>query len=292
MTDGTTAIRPLRSRRLLSALLALPLMATAFVACGSEDDDPTDSTPESSATSDSSDSSDAGTPDVPDLSSPPSTWRSTEVDGHELVADTQIRMTFSKGNLSVNAGCNTLFGSYEQSAGRVSWTAAPARTMMGCTDELMAQDDWLEETFTGGVDLVGGPPDLTLSAGDVTMSFMSVPERDLGELFGKSWRATGTISGPTTTRLPRSVRPRVVMGANGVGRLNTGCNAGRITVVADETSLDFGHPAITDRRCREPERSIERTLLDVLDGRSDEVVFSGAMLVVYRGEAGVVFHVY
>ncbi len=37
---------------------------------------------------------------------------STQVDGHDLVADSTIRISFEDGSLSINAGCNTMFGAY------------------------------------------------------------------------------------------------------------------------------------------------------------------------------------
>ena len=37
---------------------------------------------------------------------------STQVDGYELVPDSTIRISFADGSVSVNAGCNTMFGGY------------------------------------------------------------------------------------------------------------------------------------------------------------------------------------
>ena len=79
------------------------------------------------------------------------TYVSTEVTGHDLVADTTIRLTFEDGNLSVNAGCNTMFAPYELTDDSLAWTEEPAATMMGCPDDLTAQDQWLAELFTTGV---------------------------------------------------------------------------------------------------------------------------------------------
>ena len=78
------------------------------------------------------------------------TYVSTEVTGHELVADSQIRLTVEDDNLSVNAGCNTMFAPYELTDDSLMWTSDPASTMMGCSDELTAQDQWLAEPSPPG----------------------------------------------------------------------------------------------------------------------------------------------
>ena len=166
--------------------------------------------------------------------------------GYDLVADTTIRLTFEDGNLSVNAGCNTMFAPYELTEDSLAWTGEPAATMMGCPDDLAAQDQWLAELFTTGVGAAADGPTLTLTSDDVTIVLSRAPEADLQELFGKTWSAVATIADGATSRIPRVVRtPRVVVGQNGLGRLDTGCNSGRTTVTADATSITFGHPAVT-----------------------------------------------
>jgi len=83
----------------------------------------------------------------------------------------------------------------------------------------------------------------------------------------------------------------VVVGQNGLGRLDTGCNTGRTTVTADATSITFGHPAVTRIRCQDPAATIEQRVLDVVDGRSDYVIFDGSVLIVVKGDNGLVFQV-
>ena len=220
------------------------------------------------------------------------TYVSTEVTGHELVADTQIRLTFEDDNLSVNAGCNTMFAPYELTDDSLMWTSDPASTMMGCSDELMAQDQWLAELFTTGVAVAADGATLTLTSDDVTIVVTRAPDADLQGIFGKTWSAVATMFDGETSRIPQVVRtPRVVVGQNGLGRLDTGCNSGRTTVTADDTSITFGHPAVTRRRCQEPERTIEQRVLSVVDGRSDYVIFDGSVLVVVKGDKGLVFQV-
>ena len=55
-----------------------------------------------------------------------STFESTSVEGHDLVPGSTVRLTFEKGSLSANAGCNTMSSSYDVFDGRIAWTGEPA----------------------------------------------------------------------------------------------------------------------------------------------------------------------
>lgn len=82
-----------------------------------------------------------------------STFTSTQVDGHELVADSTITLTFDDDNLSAQAGCNTMSAPYVLEEDLMSWEGEVATTMMACSDELTAQDAWLTDLLTNGVDV-------------------------------------------------------------------------------------------------------------------------------------------
>jgi heat shock protein HslJ len=272
------------------------ILAGCLAACGG--DESSGATPEPSAST-SAAASETASETASESASPSispavlaNTYVSTDVTGYDLVADTTIRLTFEDGNLSVNAGCNTMFAPYELTDDSLAWTEDPAATMMGCTDGLAEQDQWLAELFTTGVGAAADGPTLTLTSDDVTIVLSRAPEADLQELFGKTWSAVATMADGATSRIPRVVRtPRVVVGQNGLGRLDTGCNSGRTTVTADATSITFGHPAVTRIGCQEPAATIEQRVLAVVDGRSDYVVFDGSLLIVVKGDNGLVFQV-
>src|SRR5688572_23618527 len=138
----------------VTGLAATALLVGVLAACGDDASSggaeplPTDSAETSDSPSDSP--SETASPSV-DPAVLANTYVSTEVTGHELVADTQIRLTFEDDNLSVNAGCNTMFAPYELTDDSLMWTSDPGSTMMGCSDDLTAQDQWLAELFTTGV---------------------------------------------------------------------------------------------------------------------------------------------
>ncbi|MFD1507529.1 META domain-containing protein [Georgenia yuyongxinii] len=75
---------------------------------------------------------------------------STEVRGHDLVADSQVRLIFGEDTISAVAGCNTLSGGASWDGGTLAVDDALATTMMACSGELMDQDAWLEQLLLSG----------------------------------------------------------------------------------------------------------------------------------------------
>ncbi len=69
---------------------------------------------------------------------------STQVDGYELVPDSVIRISFEDGSVSINAGCNTMFGAYTVD-GDVLSAPTLAMTEMACDPALMEQDTWISD---------------------------------------------------------------------------------------------------------------------------------------------------
>ena len=110
------------------ALLAFPgsvLLVGALGGCG---DDGSSGAAEPAST-DSTGGSESPSESAGESASPSvapavlaTTYVSTEVTGYDLVADSQIRLTFEDGNLSVNAGCNTMFAPYELTEDSLIWT--------------------------------------------------------------------------------------------------------------------------------------------------------------------------
>ncbi|MGM0384467.1 MAG: META domain-containing protein [Actinomycetota bacterium] len=76
------------------------------------------------------------------------TFTATEVRGHDLVEGSEMTITFEDGQVSANAGCNTLFGAASWDGGTLDVAEALASTMMACDDALMAQDQWLSDFLT------------------------------------------------------------------------------------------------------------------------------------------------
>jgi heat shock protein HslJ len=94
-------------------------------------------------------------------------FTSTSVEGHDLVEGTSIQLTFEDGSMSANAGCNTTSGSYEIDDGTLRWAGPAASTLIGCPEDQAAQDDWLTQLLTDGVEAEQDGDTLTLTDDDV-----------------------------------------------------------------------------------------------------------------------------
>lgn len=100
----------------------------------------------------------------PDLNG--TSYTSTEVTGHELVAGSSVTLDFADGQVSAKAGCNTMNGAATWDTGKLVVTAPMASTMMACGEELAQQDQWLSSFLTSSpaLKLEGD----TLTLGDAT----------------------------------------------------------------------------------------------------------------------------
>jgi heat shock protein HslJ len=100
------------------------------------------------------------------------TYEATSVEGHELVVGTTLTVAFEGDTLAVQAGCNTMAGAYALDGGTLQWSGDPGSTLMGCSEELAAQDQWLTELFTTGVSASLTESAATLASGDVTIELV------------------------------------------------------------------------------------------------------------------------
>jgi heat shock protein HslJ len=97
------------------------------------------------------------------------TFESTSVEGYEMVAGTNVTVSFDDDGVAVRAGCNTLFGAFEITGGAIT-VGAMAQTMMACTDDLAQQDQFLVEFFESGPTITLDDDTLTLVGQGVTIT--------------------------------------------------------------------------------------------------------------------------
>ena len=102
-------------------------------------------------------------------------FSSVRVDGHRLVDDTRIHLGFKGRDVSVEAGCNHLFGkaALEGDTMRVSNMGG---TEMGCPPGLHDQDAWVTEFLGAGPTVALDGDTLTLSGGDVVIELVEAEE--------------------------------------------------------------------------------------------------------------------
>ena len=89
----------------------------------------------------------------------------TTVEGHDLVSDTSITITFEDDLIVIAGGCNSMRGGYSIADGTLQVDTL-ASTSMACDEALMDQDFWLGEFFESGPTVEDGET-LVLSADTV-----------------------------------------------------------------------------------------------------------------------------
>jgi heat shock protein HslJ len=100
------------------------------------------------------------------------TYVSTRVTGHTMPAGTKVTVTFgTDGNLSANAGCNSMSGTFSVDNGRLA-VGELAMTEMGCSPPArQAQDGWLAAELGARPELVLSGTTLRLTAGATVIEF-------------------------------------------------------------------------------------------------------------------------
>jgi len=236
--------------------------ATVLAACGSDD-------------------SAASPPDVAGKE-----FVSTEVEGHELVPDTTIRITFAADTLSANAGCNMMNGGYSFDGDTLE-VEAMASTMMFCDDGLGDQDTFVSEFLTSGPTVVLDGDQLTLTSGDVTVTMLDreVAEPDL-PLEGTTWILDGLVTNDAISTVPLGVEASLLI-EDGQASVDTGCNTGSGSVEITDTTLTFGPLAITLMACEEDADRTQTVVLTTLDGEVDYLIESDRLTIRHPDGTGL-----
>lgn len=201
-------------------------------------------------------------------------FRSTAIDGRELVPGTQVTLRFDDGTLGAQAGCNTISGGYEIADDVLRWSTDPATTGIGCDPALHRQDDWLAG-FLGdarlsrpagdGLVLRGGGVELTLE--DERRAHPPLP------VVGTSWTldtiAAGNGPDDSAASVPAGVRaPTLRFTEDDRVELFAGCNSGGgRAVVGDDGFAEIGPLTLTRKACERAAMETERAVTSILAGR-------------------------
>ncbi len=266
------------------ALAAIVLATLALAACGSSDSGDDTTTAKTPGSDDTTTEAPGSAVDQLDGTQ----FTATDVTAYEPVAGSELTLTFDGGQLSVNAGCNTLGSSYTFADGTLAWTGEPRATMMACSDDLMAQDAWLTELFTAGVEAELDGTTLTLTSDDVVITLEAVGD---ATLTGTAWTLDGLIADDAVSSLPDGAEPpTLTIGEDGSAQLFTGCNTGSTTVAIADDTLTFDPIAMTRMFCEGAGSELEGQVTTVLDG---EVTYTieGDTLTIMNGETGLVYRV-
>jgi heat shock protein HslJ len=264
-------VRTRRPHRAAPAVIAVVVAVATTAACGSDDETTDTSVPADTApatdTVPAADGADGGrvaeTADVAGRS-----FVSTAAVGHDLVAGSTVTLEFGDGDLSANAGCNTLAGGYSVDGGTL--TAGPlAMTEMACEPDLMAQDEWLAALLGGGPTLTGDGDELNVDggAGSITLLDREVARPDV-PLEGTRWVVDGIVAGEAVSSIPADVVASLTIDA-GTAAVETGCNTGSGSVEVGARTLVFGPLATTLVACPPDVTDVEQAVLRTLEGDVD-----------------------
>ena len=218
-------------------------------------------------------------------------WLSTAVTeggaDRPLVDGTQIRLSFTDGQLGASAGCNTMGGPYQVQDGRLI-VEGGAMTEMGCDDERHAQDDWLFG-FIGSQPLLAQEGDkLTLTAGETVIALRDseIAEPDL-PLTGTTWTVDSIITGDVVSSVPNGATATLLFTDDGRLEVDNGCNIGGGTYEVTDGTLRVGELMTTLRACDAPAAQLESAVMGVLHAEEIEYAVDAGSLTLIAGDQGL-----
>jgi heat shock protein HslJ len=212
------------------------------------------------------------------------------VSGKDLVPGTEIRLSFDDGQVSLNAGCNSMSGPYRLEDGALHVDGF-GMTAIGCDAPRHAQDDWLAQLLSDRPELELDEPRLTLRSSDVTVVFldreMASPDRPL---VGTRWIGNGIGDGSAVSFGSGSETITVSFGADGEFEVFTGCVNGAGTYSASETEISFEAIGYDDEVCSDPRLSgLSVQVMQVLDGSTLEYELEERNLELHHASGRALF---
>jgi heat shock protein HslJ len=204
-----------------------------------------------------------------------------------LVDGTRIRLAFADGQLSANAGCNTIGGTYRVD-GDVLDVEGGVMTEMGCDPALHDQDDWLSRFLADDPTMALNGNDLVLTAGDTVVDLLDteVAQPDLA-LVGPLWTVDSIISGDAVSSTPAGATATFRFNADGTVEVETGCNSGSGRYEADEDSLRLINIAVTEMACESPGGDLEAAIVPFLSGGELAYTIDESLLTLMAGDDGL-----
>ena len=276
--------------------VTLPTLALLLVACSAIGGQKPSTPPSNGPTS--SPAPTASRPPTPTPTPAPSNSPATGLDGRQfvsitvtkdganqsLVSGTKIRLTFSAGNVSAAAGCNTMSGAYSVSGDKLV-IGQLATTEIGCPADLQAQDVWLAGLLAAKPQFALQGANLILSSDGTVVAFV---DREVAEpdqpLVAITWGLTTIIDGDTASSVPAGASATILFTADGKVQFDSGCNAGGGNYSVDGDALHFTHIVSTTMACPDPRGSVEAAVRAVLDGDPIKFSIDGTTLTLTVGD--------
>ena len=207
---------------------------------------------------------------------------------HPLAPNSQVTLSFQDGQLSANAGCNTMNGSYTVDGDQLV-IGTLAMTQMACEEPLMTQDQWLATFLDSDPTFALAGDTLTLTSGTTVMTLAAASDSGLT---GTSWVLNGIITpGPdgAIVSIPQGVAAGLVFNDDGTVAVSAGCNTGSADYTVEGSTITFGPVALTRMACEGPASEVEADVLLVLGAGPVEYSVDGSTLRLDTAEGGLEF---
>jgi heat shock protein HslJ len=166
------------------------------------------------------------------------TYESTAVTGLDLHGAGVTLAFGDNGNLSANAGCNTMSGRYSIADGRLVVDGPLASTLMGCPGR-DNNDAALSDFLTSRPSLMLKGDTLTLAGASVSMTLVDrAVAHPAKPLAGTKWVADTLYDGDTvSSAIDHTSTTLQIDGSKATGKI--GCNSYGADVVSTATTLSF-----------------------------------------------------
>ena len=279
----------MRGLRATTTAVLLLAVVSALAGCGDQADDG-----DGGGSGDTGDSGGSGSGEA-DLRG---TYVADRVDSttYTMVPGSTITLTFEDGNVTVRAGCNTMFGGASVEDGRLV-VSTMGGTEMACEQPLMDQDTWMSEFLTSSPAVAVEGDTLTLTGNDATIELAGESTKDV-PLEDTMWRLDTVITGGgengAASSVPQDARDPMLRIRNGVAGwdavFSTGCNQGSSPVEVGDEVLSFGAPVLTRMMCHGAVGELEKTFLGVLGpGTTYTIEGDRLTLTAADGKSGLGF---
>ncbi len=230
-------------------------------------------------------------PSAAPAAGPNGTYVSTGVtdDGADmpLVPNSNVTLSFQDGQLSANAGCNTMNGSYSVESDQLL-VSTLASTQMACEEPLKSQDEWLATFLDSDPTFALSGDVLTLTSGATVMTLNASSGSDQA-LTGTTWLLNSVISGGpdgAAVSIPEGVEATLVFNDDGSVDVSPGCNTGSGTYTVAGEVITFGPIALTRMACAGPAGEVENDVLIILGTETVQYTIDDAGALTLRDSDG------
>ena len=209
---------------------------------------------------------------------------------HQLVAGTRISLTFRATDLSAQAGCNTMGGTFRLD-GAALILAGLAMTDMGCNADLGAQDAWLAQILSSKPALRLSGNELFVMSGTTQIHLLDRtvvdPDRPL---VGTTWTVDSIISRAAVSSIPSDAQATLVFNADGTVTVFTGCNQGAATWSGNGGEIAVSDLVLTKKACTGSGGQLEAAVVALLRASAIDVSIKASELTLLANGTGLGLH--